>query len=87
MPSALRDEVQKLTQLRHAACTPSHKRAEPSTVASIILGGGQGTRLFPLTQSRCKPALVFGGRYRIVDIPIANSLHAGITKIFILTQF
>ncbi len=87
MSSVLRDQVQKLTQLRHAACSLSHKRAEPSTVASIILGGGQGTRLFPLTQSRCKPALVFGGRYRIVDIPIANSLHAGITKIFILTQF
>jgi glucose-1-phosphate adenylyltransferase len=58
-----------------------------SSIACIILGGGQGTRLMPLTQSRCKPALSFGGRYRLIDVPISNSLNAGITKIFVLTQF
>ena len=47
-------------------------------VAAIILAGGQGTRLFPLTQARCKPAVVFGGRYRLIDVPISNSLNSGI---------
>lgn len=56
-------------------------------VASIILGGGQGTRLFPLTTSRCKPALCYGGRYRLVDIPISNAIHSGCRKIFLITQF
>ena len=58
-----------------------------SSVVCIILGGGEGTRLFPLTQSRCKPALIFGGRYRLIDVPISNSLTSGISKIFVLTQF
>jgi glucose-1-phosphate adenylyltransferase len=56
-------------------------------VLSIILGGGQGTRLFPLTQHRSKPAVPIGGKYRLIDIPISNSLHADIRRIFVLTQF
>lgn len=56
-------------------------------VASIILGGGEGTRLYPLTLTRCKPAMNFGGKYRLIDIPISNSIHAHCHKIFILTQF
>ncbi len=56
-------------------------------VASVILGGGQGTRLFPLTESRSKPAVSFGGKYRLIDIPISNSLNSGVRKIFVLTQF
>lgn len=56
-------------------------------VASIILGGGQGTRLFPLTVTRCKPAISFGGRYRLIDVPISNSINSGCQKIFIVTQF
>ena len=56
-------------------------------VASIILGGGKGTRLYPLTVARCKPAISFGGRYRIIDVPISNSLNSNIHKIFVLTQF
>jgi glucose-1-phosphate adenylyltransferase len=56
-------------------------------VASIILGGGQGSRLYPLTMSRCKPAMSFGGRYRLIDIPISNALNSGCQKIFIITQF
>jgi glucose-1-phosphate adenylyltransferase len=58
-----------------------------SRVASIILGGGQGTRLFPLTHTRCKPATPFGGRYRLIDVPISNSINSGINKIFVVTQF
>lgn len=56
-------------------------------VASIILGGGQGTRLFPLTMTRCKPAISFGGKYRLIDIPMSNSINSGCLKIFIITQF
>jgi glucose-1-phosphate adenylyltransferase len=58
-----------------------------SHVASIILGGGQGTRLFPLTNIRCKPAICFGGRYCLIDVPISNALNSKCNKIFILTQF
>ena len=56
-------------------------------VISVILGGGQGTRLFPLTQFRCKPAVPIGGKYRLIDIPISNCIHSGVDKIFVLTQF
>lgn len=56
-------------------------------VVAIILGGGQGKRLYPLTRDRSKPAVPIGGKYRLVDIPISNSLHAGIKEIFVLTQF
>jgi glucose-1-phosphate adenylyltransferase len=54
---------------------------------SIILGGGQGTRLFPLTATRSKPAVPIGGKYRIIDVPISGCLHADIRRIFVLTQF
>jgi glucose-1-phosphate adenylyltransferase len=56
-------------------------------VLAIILGGGQGTRLFPLTQHRSKPAVPIGGSYRLIDIPVSNCLHADIRRIFVLTQF
>jgi glucose-1-phosphate adenylyltransferase len=56
-------------------------------VVTIILGGGQGSRLMPLTRRRSKPAVSFGGKYRLVDIPISNCLHAGLGKVFVLTQF
>lgn len=56
-------------------------------VVTAILGGGQGSRLFPLTQHRSKPAVPVGGKFRLIDIPISNSLHAGIERIFVLTQF
>jgi glucose-1-phosphate adenylyltransferase len=56
-------------------------------VLALILGGGQGTRLFPLTQLRSKPAVPIGGKYRLIDIPISNCLHADIRRIFVLTQF
>jgi glucose-1-phosphate adenylyltransferase len=56
-------------------------------VLALILGGGQGSRLFPLTQHRSKPAVPIGGKYRLIDIPISNCLHADIRRIFVLTQF
>ncbi len=57
-----------------------------STIA-IILGGGRGTRLFPLTDHRSKPAVPVGGKYRLVDIPISNCLNSDIRRIYVLTQF
>src|SRR6187401_2934695 len=56
-------------------------------VLTIILGGGRGTRLFPLTQQRSKPAVPIGGKWRLIDVPISNCLHAGLEQIYVLTQF
>src|SRR6478672_4537137 len=56
-------------------------------VLGIILGGGQGKRLFPLTQLRSKPAVPIAGKYRLIDVPISNCLHADLRRIFVLTQF
>ena len=56
-------------------------------VLVIILGGGQGTRLFPLTHMRSKPAVPIGGKYRLIDVPISNCLHVELRRIFVLTQF
>ena len=56
-------------------------------VLGVILGGGQGTRLYPLTKLRAKPAVPIGGKYRLIDIPISNCLNADIHKIYVLTQF
>ena len=56
-------------------------------VLAIILGGGQGSRLYPLTETRSKPAVPIAGKYRLVDIPISNCINADIKRIFVLTQF
>ena len=56
-------------------------------VLSVILGGGKGTRLFPLTQFRSKPAVPLAGKYRLIDIPISNCLNSNINTIYLLTQF
>jgi glucose-1-phosphate adenylyltransferase len=58
-----------------------------SKVISIVLGGGRGARLFPLTHSRSKPAVPIAGKYRLVDIPISNCLNSGLNRILVLTQF
>jgi len=58
-----------------------------SNVIAVILGGGQGTRLSPLTATRSKPAVPIAGKYRLVDIPISNCLNSDIDRIFVLTQF
>ncbi len=56
-------------------------------VLSIILGGGQGSRLYPLTENRSKPAVPIAGKYRLVDIPISNCINSDIKRIYVLTQF
>lgn len=56
-------------------------------VTAVILGGGAGSRLFPLTKERSKPAVPLGGKYRLIDVPISNCINSGITQIFILTQY
>lgn len=69
-----------------------HSRSEivkigTAKVLAVIMGGGQGTRLYPLTRDRAKPAVPLAGKYRLVDIPISNCINSGINNIFILTQF
>ncbi|HRT31989.1 MAG TPA: glucose-1-phosphate adenylyltransferase [Anaerolineae bacterium] len=56
-------------------------------VVSVILGGGAGTRLYPLTKVRAKPAVPLAGHYRLIDVPISNCIHSGIDRIYVLTQF
>ncbi|CAG9467600.1 unnamed protein product [Pedinophyceae sp. YPF-701] len=65
------------------------KRApnNPTTVSAIILGGGAGSRLYPLTKSRAKPAVPIGGLYRLIDVPMSNCINSGINKVYILTQY
>jgi glucose-1-phosphate adenylyltransferase len=58
-----------------------------SNVLAVIMGGGQGSRLFPLTQERAKPAVPLAGKYRLVDIPISNCINSSIRRIYVLTQF
>jgi glucose-1-phosphate adenylyltransferase len=63
------------------------RRVDPESTLAIIMGGGQGTRLFPLTRERAKPAVPLAGKYRLVDIPISNCINSGVKRIFLLTQF
>ncbi|KAI7741332.1 hypothetical protein M8C21_005083, partial [Ambrosia artemisiifolia] len=63
------------------------ERRDPRTVVAVILGGGAGTRLFPLTKRRAKPAVPIGGAYRLIDVPMSNCINSGINKVYILTQF
>jgi glucose-1-phosphate adenylyltransferase len=65
----------------------SRQTVNTSNVLSVIMGGGQGTRLFPLTKERAKPAVPLAGKYRIVDIPISNCINSGLRRIYVLTQF
>ncbi|TRX22655.1 glucose-1-phosphate adenylyltransferase [Flavobacterium franklandianum] len=62
-------------------------KPKKKNVIAIILGGGQGSRLYPLTETRSKPAVPIGGKYRLVDIPISNCMNSDIYRIFVLTQF
>src|SRR5512136_2568255 len=56
-------------------------------VLSVILGGGTGTRLFPLTKERAKPAVPLAGKYRLVDIPISNCINSGLRRMYVVTQY
>src|SRR3989304_5730179 len=60
---------------------------EMDNVISLILGGGRGTRLYPLTKFRSKPAVPVAGKFRLIDIPISNCLNTGLNRIYVLTQF
>src|SRR5581483_1596737 len=65
----------------------SRQSVNTSNVLSIIMGGGQGKRLFPLTKERSKPAVPLAGKYRLVDIPISNCINSGLRRVYLLTQF
>jgi glucose-1-phosphate adenylyltransferase len=65
----------------------SRQEANSSNVLSVIMGGGAGTRLFPLTKERAKPAVPLAGKYRLVDIPISNCINSRLRRIYLLTQF
>jgi glucose-1-phosphate adenylyltransferase len=65
----------------------SRQSLNTSKVLCVIMGGGQGTRLFPLTKERAKPAVPLAGKYRLVDIPISNCINSGFRRVYILTQF
>jgi glucose-1-phosphate adenylyltransferase len=80
---AQRDVLQKTSEALPAALPPGTIQR----TLAIIMGGGAGTRLFPLTKDRAKPAVPLGGKYRIVDIPISNCLNSGLRSIYVLTQF
>ncbi len=85
--------VNNLEQIRNIHKTQNERKSSDaskhqlSKVACVVLAGGQGVRLFPLTKFRCKPAILFAGRYKLIDIPLSNTLHCGINKIFVVTQF
>src|SRR6266404_3655414 len=66
---------------------PVRQSVNTSNVLSVIMGGGQGKRLFPLTKERAKPAVPLAGKYRLVDIPISNCINSGLRRIYLLTQF
>lgn len=77
-----------MNRLKHKkVADPFVQSVNMKEVGTIILGGGEGTRLYPLTLTRSKPAINFGGKYRLIDVPISNSIHADCHKIFVLTQF
>src|SRR5438132_13356464 len=67
--------------------TPALPPGTTQRTLSIVMGGGAGTRLFPLTKDRAKPAVPLGGKYRLVDIPISNCRNSGLRSIYVLTQF
>src|SRR5690606_2642373 len=69
------------------AAIGTNVNVDTNRVLSVIMGGGAGTRLYPLTKERAKPAVPLAGKYRLIDIPMSNCFHADIEKIAILTQF
>nr|MBA2432185.1 glucose-1-phosphate adenylyltransferase [Chthoniobacterales bacterium] len=91
LPRAFSAGVATHTHSRRDAATNTAVAALPpgttQRTLSVIMGGGAGTRLFPLTKDRAKPAVPLGGKYRLVDIPISNCLNSGLRSIYVLTQF
>jgi glucose-1-phosphate adenylyltransferase len=79
--------VLRISPLKQYDAMPPSKQPNSNNVLSIIMGGGQGTRLFPLTRDRSKPAVPLAGKYRLVDIPISNCINSGLKRVYLLTQF
>eukprot|EP00249_Psilotum_nudum_P018123 c26647_g1_i1 orf=89-1723(+) len=77
------------TDVAEKIVSPTREKAQADTrtVVAVILGGGAGTRLFPLTNNRAKAAVPIGGAYRLIDVPMSNCINHGINKVYILTQF
>ncbi|HRK73942.1 MAG TPA: sugar phosphate nucleotidyltransferase, partial [Rhodothermales bacterium] len=73
--------------MRHGLYVNAGTQDRKIKMLSLILGGGVGSRLYPLTKDRSKPAVPIGGKFRLIDIPISNCLNSGVRRIFVLTQF
>ncbi len=82
-----RERVSSFQNAGAAAATVALPPGTTQQTLAIVMGGGAGTRLFPLTKDRSKPAVPLGGKYRLVDIPISNCLNSGLRSIYVLTQF
>ena len=83
----MQDQPQRDTLIKNPAQVGALPPGTLQRTLAIVMGGGAGTRLFPLTKDRAKPAVPLGGKYRIVDIPISNCLNSGLRSIYVLTQF
>src|SRR5437763_16078828 len=93
-PAALMTEVQTQFDTQHTKTLAAQSLATPALppgptqrTLSIVMGGGAGTRLFPLTQHRAKPAVPLGGKYSLADIPISDCLNSGLRSIYVLSHF
>ncbi|PHT59103.1 Glucose-1-phosphate adenylyltransferase large subunit, chloroplastic/amyloplastic [Capsicum baccatum] len=81
------ENEQETLFLEETAPRFERRRANPKDVASVILGGGEGAKLFPLTSRAATPAVPVGGCYKLIDIPMSNCINSGINKVFVLTQY
>jgi glucose-1-phosphate adenylyltransferase len=66
---------------------PQAEKADMKNVVALVLGGGRGSRLYPLTKLRSKPAVPVAGKYRLIDIPLSNCINSGLNRVYVLTQF
>merc|ERR1711904_221234 len=83
----LEDELQFASSASTSPLSTSQPLDMQKNVLGVILGGGAGTRLYPLTKKRAKPAVPLGANYRLIDIPVSNCINSGINKMYCLTQF
>src|SRR5271163_3640219 len=74
------------TCIERDLCARREEQMQRNIVA-LVLGGGRGTRLYPLTRLRSKPAVPLAGKYRLIDIPLSNCINSGLNRIYVLTQF
>lgn len=81
------EQLQDMSRVRCGASRRHAHTTYSQTVLGVILGGGAGTRLYPLTKTRAKPAVPLGANYRLIDIPVSNCINSNINKIYCLTQF